>query len=62
MTACAATQALPTPRQWVPPTLTEHSDLVMMARAMASVFSSVVAMQGIGFSCTLGQPGCSGNG
>lgn len=59
MTARAATLPLPTPRQWAPPTLTEHSDLVMMARAVATVFSSVVALQGIGFSCTFGQPGCT---
>ena len=60
MTASAATLPLPGKRQWVPPTLTEHSDLVMMAQAMATVFSSLVALQGIGFSCTVGQPGCSG--
>jgi hypothetical protein len=59
MTARAATLPLPALRQWVPPTLTEHSDLVMMARAMATVFSSVVALQGIGFSCNVGQPGCT---
>jgi hypothetical protein len=60
MTASAATLSVPTSRQWVPPTLTEHSDLVMMARAMATAFSSVLALQGIGFSCTVGQPGCTG--
>lgn len=60
MTARATTLPLTVPRSWAPPTLTEHSDLVMMARAMATVFSSVVAMQGIGFSCTVGQPGCTG--
>ncbi len=60
MTAHAATLPLPAPRQWAPPTLTEHSDLVMMARAMATVFSSLIAQQGIGFSCTVGQPGCTG--
>jgi hypothetical protein len=59
MTARAATIALPAPRQWVPPTLTEHSDLVTMARAIATVFGSVVALQGIGISCTVGQPGCN---
>ena len=57
MTACAATSPLPLPRPWVPPTLTEHSDLVMMARALAAAFSTVVALQGIGVSCTT-QPGC----
>ena len=60
MTASAATFPLPGKRQWVPPTLTEHSDLVMMAHAIAMVFSSQVAAQGIGFSCTVGQPGCTG--
>lgn len=60
MTAPAASFPLPGRSQWAPPTLTEHSDLVMMARAMATVFSSVVALQGIGFSCTVGQPGCTG--
>jgi hypothetical protein len=59
MTARAATFPQPAPRQWAPPTLTEHSDLVMMAQAMAAVFSSVAALQGIGFSCTIGQPGCT---
>jgi hypothetical protein len=59
MTARAAAIALPAPRQWVPPTLTEHSDLVMMARALAAVFLVQQAAAGIGFSCTVGQPGCT---
>ena len=59
MTARAATFPLPAPRQWAPPTLTEHSDLVMMAQAMADCFLQCGALQGIGFSCTLGQPGCT---
>ena len=60
MTASVASLPLPTPRQWVPPTLTEHSDLVMMARSLATAFSSVMALQGIGFSCNISQPGCTG--
>jgi hypothetical protein len=58
MTACAATQTMPSPRQWVLPTLTEHSDLVMMARSMAAAFVTVVALQGIGFSCNPNVPAC----
>jgi len=58
MTAGAATLPLSAP-QWAPPTLTEHSDLVMMARALATAFQVVQAQGGIGFSCTVGQPGCT---
>jgi len=58
----ASTTALPLlkRRPWIPPTLKEHDDLVMMARTMATAFASVVALQGIGFSCTVGTPGCTG--
>ena len=44
MTAPAAAIALPVPRQWAPPTLTEHSDLVMMARALAEPIAARPSM------------------
>jgi hypothetical protein len=59
MSAGAAVLPITTPRPWVPPKLTEHADLVVMARALATAFGSIAALQGIGQSCTISPPSCS---
>jgi hypothetical protein len=51
MSAYGAALVLPSSRRWIAPTLTEHSDLVMMARALAAAFP-VIALAQIGINCS----------
>jgi hypothetical protein len=58
MSASVATLSLPTPRIWVPPTLTEHGPLVFMANIAGGVVPAVAALLQIGQSCITNPPSC----
>jgi hypothetical protein len=58
MSAQVAALPLPTPRLWVPPTLTEHGGLVAMANIAGSVVPAVAALLQIGTSCIVNPPSC----
>jgi hypothetical protein len=57
MSVRAATVPTALPRPWVPPTLTEHADLIVMARTLAKAFGSIALLQ-ISQSCVTNPASC----
>jgi len=55
----AQAAALPLPRPWVAPTLTEHGPLAALAHASAGVVPAVAALLQITISCTQNPPSCN---
>jgi hypothetical protein len=55
----AQAAALPLPRSWVTPTLTEHGPLAALAHATAGAVPMVAALLQITVSCTQNPPSCT---
>jgi hypothetical protein len=51
--------ALPLPRPWVAPTLTEHGPLAALAHATAGAVPMVAALLQITVSCVQNPPSCT---
>jgi hypothetical protein len=55
----ARAAALPLPRPWVTPTLTEHGPLAALAHVTAGAVPMVVALLQITVSCVQNPPSCT---